>query len=97
MVDLKKAQFMMERIGQEFTGFIAGLAAFGLFVELDSYFIQGLVRLSSLRDDSYQFYEKEYLIKGRRTGRASRMGDPVRIKVVRVHAFRGEIEFELSR
>ena len=95
MVDLKKAQFMMERIGQEFTGFIAGLAAFGLFVELDSYFIQGLVRLSSLRDDSYQFYEKEYLIKGRRTGRAFRMGDPVRIKVVRVHAFRGEIDFEL--
>ncbi|NIO02592.1 MAG: RNB domain-containing ribonuclease, partial [Candidatus Latescibacteria bacterium] len=46
MVDLKKAQFMMDKIGQEFSGFITSLANFGFFVELDSYFIEGLVRLS---------------------------------------------------
>ncbi|MEK7210344.1 MAG: RNB domain-containing ribonuclease, partial [Candidatus Binatota bacterium] len=95
MVDLKKAQFMMDKIGQEFLGFIASLASFGLFVELESYFVEGLVRLSSLKDDAYQYYEKEYLIKGRRTGRTFRLGDPVRIKVVRINAFRSEIDFEL--
>jgi len=95
MVDLKKAQFMMDKIGQEFTGFIVSLASFGFFVELEDYFVEGLVRLSSLADDSYHYYEKEYIIKGRRRGRTFRLGDAVRIKVLRVHAFRGEIDFEL--
>jgi len=95
MVDLKKAQFMMDKIGQEFSGFITSLASFGFFVELESYFIEGLVRLSSLKDDSYQYYEKEQIIKGRRLGRTFHLGDPVRIKVLRVNAFRSEIDFEL--
>jgi ribonuclease R len=95
MVDLKKAQFMRDKIGETFRGFVVSLANFGFFVELETYFVEGLVRLVSLPDDSYHYYEKEYIIKGRRTGRVFRLGDPVRIKVVRVHAFRGEIEFEL--
>lgn len=95
MVDLKKAQFMRDRIGQEFPGYIVSLASFGFFVELEPYFVEGLVRLSSLADDSYQYYEKEHVIKGRRRGRTFRLGDPVRVRVSRVHAFRGEIDFEL--
>ncbi|HEX9660811.1 MAG TPA: ribonuclease R, partial [Candidatus Binatia bacterium] len=62
MVDLKKAQFMMNKIGEEFTGFINSLANFGFFVELDDYFIEGLVKLSSLTDDEYDYFEKEYVI-----------------------------------
>jgi ribonuclease R len=96
MVDLKKAQFMSERIGQEFGGFIVSLANFGFFVELETYFVEGLVRLSSLTDDSYHYYEKEYLIKGHRHGRKFRLGDPVRIQVIRINAFRGEIDFQLE-
>jgi ribonuclease R len=95
MVDLKKAQFMIGKIGEEFSGFIIDLTSFGFFVELETYFVDGLVRLGSLKDDAYQYYEKEHLIKGRRHGRAFRLGDPVRIKVTRVNAFRGEIDFEL--
>lgn len=95
MVDLKKAQFMLGKIGEEFDGFIVSLAGFGFFVELQDYFVEGLVRLSSLQDDAYHYYEKEHVIKGRRSSRAFRMGDGVRIKVVRVNAFRGEIDFEL--
>ena len=93
MVDLKKAQFMMDKIGEEFTGFITSLANFGFFVELDAYFVEGLVRLSSLTDDDYHYYEKEYIIKGRRHGRKFRLGDPVRVKVARINAFRSEIDF----
>ena len=96
MVDLKKAQFMMDKIGEEFGGFVVSLASFGFFVELETYFVDGLVRLSSLQDDSYHYYEKEHLIKGRRHGRAFRLGDRVRVKVTRINAFRSEIDFELS-
>jgi len=95
MVDLKKAQFMMDKLGEEFSGVITSLANFGFFVELDSYFVEGLVRLSTLTDDDYNYYEKEYVIKGRRNGRKFRLGDAVRVKVVRVNAFRSEIDFEL--
>ena len=95
MVDLKKAQFMIGKIGEEFSGFIIDLTSFGFFVELETYFVDGLVRLGSLKDDAYQYYEKEHLIKGHRHGRKFRLGDPVRIKVTRVNAFRGEIDFQL--
>ena len=95
MVDLKKAQFMMNKIGEEFTGFINSLANFGFFVELDEYFVEGLVKLSSLSDDDYDYYEKEYVIKGRRSGRKFRLGDNVRVRVVRINAFRSEVDFAL--
>jgi len=95
MVDLKKAQFMLGRLGEEFGGFITSLASFGFFVELDDYFVEGLVKLSSLTDDAYDYYEKEYLIKGRRHGKKFRLGDNVRVKVARINAFRSEIDFEL--
>jgi ribonuclease R len=95
MVDLKKAQFMMDKLGEEFSGIITSLANFGFFVELDAYFIEGLVRLSTLTDDDYHYYEKEYVIKGSRHGRKFRLGDAIRVKVVRINAFRSEIDFEL--
>ena len=95
IVDLKKAQFMMDKLGEEFTGVVTSLANFGFFVELDAYFVEGLVRLSTLTDDDYNYYEKEYVIKGRRHGRKFRLGDPIRVKVVRINAFRSEIDFEL--
>jgi len=95
MVDLKKAQFMMNRMGEEFSGFINSLANFGFFVELDDFFVEGLVKLSSLMDDDYDYYEREYVIKGRRHGRKFHLGDNVRVKVARINAFRSEIDFEL--
>ena len=95
MVSLKKAQFMMTKMGEEFPGFINTLASFGFFVELDDYFIEGLVKLSSLTDDDYDYYEKEYLIKGRRHGKRFRLGDNVRVRVAKINAFRSEIDFAL--
>ena len=95
MIDLKKAQFMMDKIGEEFTGFITTLANFGFFVELDLFFIEGLVKLSSLTDDEYYYYEKEYIIKGNRHGRKFRLGDNARVRVTRINTFRSEIDFEL--
>jgi len=95
MVDLKKAQFMMDKMGQEFAGLIIDLAPFGFFVELEIYFVEGLVHLNSLLDDSYHYYESEHIIKGRRHGRTFRLGDAVQVKLTRINAFRGELTFEL--
>jgi ribonuclease R len=95
MVSLKKAQFMMTKMGEEFPGFVNTLASFGFFVELDDYFIEGLVKLSSLIDDDYDYYEKEYLIKGRRHGKRFRLGDNVCVRVAKINAFRSEIDFAL--
>lgn len=97
MVDLKKAQFMTDKIGQEHTGVITGLTNFGFFVELDRWFVEGLVSLRSLEDDYYRYYDTAHLIKGQNHGRSFRMGDPVTVKVVRVKLFQGEIDFELAR
>jgi len=95
MVDLKKAQFMMDKMGQEFAGLIIDLTPFGFFVELEIYFVEGLVHLNSLLDDSYHYYESEHIIKGRRHGRTFRLGNAVQVKLTRINAFRGELNFEL--
>lgn len=95
MVDLKKAQFMTDKIGQVCTGVITDLAGFGFFVELDAWFVEGLVSFRSLQDDFYCYYETAHVIKGQNHGRTFRMGDAVTVRVVRVKLFQGEIDFEL--
>lgn len=95
MVDLKKAQFMTDKIGQEFTGVVTNLASFGFFVELVDYFVEGLISLKSLDDDYYQYDENVHVIQGERHGRSFRMGDTITIRVSRVKLFQGEIDFEL--
>jgi exoribonuclease R len=71
MVALKKAQFMMTKMGEEFSGFVNTLANFGFFVELDAYFIEGLVKLSTLTDDDYDSYEKNTSSKAAATAASS--------------------------
>lgn len=95
MVDLKKAQFMTDKIGQVCTGVITDLAGFGFFVELDAWFVEGLVSFRSLQDDFYRYYETAHVIEGQNHGRTFRMGDAVTVRVVRVKLFQGEIDFEL--
>ena len=94
IVELKKLQFMQSRIGQEFDGFIAGVAGFGFFVELTEVFVEGLVHVSTLADDLYRFEEKEHALVGRR-GKVLRIGDPVRVRVVAVNPQARRIEFVL--
>lgn len=94
IVELKKLQFMQSRIGQEFDGFIAGVAGFGFFVELTEVFVEGLVHVSTLVDDLYRFEEKDHALVGRR-GKVLRIGDPVRVRVVAVNPQARRIEFVL--
>jgi ribonuclease R len=93
IVDLRKAQFMLSRLGEEFDGIITGIANFGFFVELVEYFVEGMVPVAMLRNDYYQYVEKEHLLVGSRTGERFRIGDPVRVRVARVDLERRRIEF----
>ncbi len=81
VVRWKQAEFMKERIGQEFDGHITGVLAFGLFVQLSEVFVEGLVHVSTLTDDRYRYEEDGHRLVGERFGRVFRLGDPVRVKV----------------
>jgi len=86
---------MADRVGETFTGTVSGITSFGFFVELEEYFVDGLVRLSSLFDDFYHFRERDLLLLGENTGRTIRIGDSVTVNVVRVDTSRRHIDFEL--
>jgi ribonuclease R len=93
VVNLRKAQFMQSRLGEEYDGIITGVATFGFFVELVEIFVEGMVPVAMLRDDYYQYVEKEHLLMGTRTGIRFRIGDQVRVQVARVDLERRQIEF----
>ena len=92
--DLKKAEFMLERIGEEFEGVISGVTAFGIFVELPNT-IEGLVHVSYLTDDYYHYHEKMYALIGERTGKQFRIGDVVQVRVSNVNVEERAIDFEI--
>ncbi len=82
-VKVKQVQFMEGRVGDEFDGLIVGVRPMGMFVQVGDYLIDGLVRVSSIGDDYYIFDERMHALIGERTGRAFRLGDRVRVQVVR--------------
>jgi ribonuclease R len=83
-------------VGEEFDGYVTGVSAFGLFVELVDPFVEGLVHLSTLADDEYRFVESAHVIHGVRTRRVYRLGDRVRVRVLRVDADRRLIDLGLA-
>jgi ribonuclease R len=96
VVELKKVQFMQRHLGEEFNGYIAGVTAFGFFVELEELFVEGLVHISTLDDDMYNFDEKRHSLIGRRHAKIFRIGDAVRVKVAAVVPATRRIEFVLA-
>lgn len=95
IVELKKIQFMQQHLGEEFNGFITGVTGFGLFVELEELFVEGLVHISTLADDMYTFVENKHSLVGRSTRRVLRIGDQARVKVAAVIPATRRIEFIL--
>ncbi|WP_459130002.1 ribonuclease R [Guggenheimella bovis] len=93
--DIKMAEFMQDKIGQCFEGTISSVTSFGLFVELENT-VEGLIRLSELKQDFYH-YEKETLtLKGERTGARFTIGDKIMVQLIRVNVEQGEINFGLA-
>jgi ribonuclease R len=95
LMDWRKAAFMVDRVGDEFDGVVTGVKDYGFYVELDEYFIEGLVHISVLTDDVYEFQERRHRLMGQRTRREFRLGDRVRVSVNRVDQVRHLIDFSV--
>ncbi len=95
-IDIKKAFYMAERIGEEFEGVISSVTGFGMFVELDNT-VEGLIRYENLSDDYYNFDEKMYVATGERTGKKFSIGDRVIVRVWDVIPELMEIDFKLIK
>lgn len=91
----KKALFLSGRLGEDFSGFVSGIRQNGFFVELDDYFLEGFVNLSSLGDDYYRFDEQRHMFIGERRGRIFRLGTRLTICVDRVDMERYLIDFSV--
>jgi ribonuclease R len=95
LLQWKKVRFMADKVGDEFDGYVTGVAAFGLFIELVDHFVEGLVHISSMADDYYRFLETSHSLHGETTRKAYRLGDRVRVQVVRVDLERRQIDLGL--
>ena len=85
LLQWKKVKFMADKVGDEFEGYVTGVAAFGLFVELVEHFVEGMVHVSTMADDYYRFVEGAHLLRGENTQKVYRLGDKVKVQVVRVN------------
>ena len=92
IIQWKKVRFMADKVGKDFSGYVTGVTAFGLFVELVEPFVEGLVHISSMADDYYRFHDSEHALCGESTGKAYSLGELVAVRVVRVDSVRRQID-----
>ncbi len=95
-IDWLKCEYMMDRVGQEFSGTITSVTGFGLFVELSEVFVEGLVHITSLDNDYFHFDAKRHEMKGERSGMVYRLGDSIDVRVARVDLDESKIDFALA-
>ena len=95
VVSWLKCEYMMDKIGEEFSGIISAVTSFGFFVELADIYVEGLVHISNLGQDYFHFDPTSHQLKGERTNTNYRLGDTVKIKVARVDLDEKKIDFEL--
>jgi len=92
LLQWKKVRFMADKVGDEFDGYITGVAPFGMFVELVEHYVEGLVHISSMADDYYRFVERAHILRGENTHKVYRLGDKVHVQVIRVDQEKRQID-----
>jgi ribonuclease R len=90
-----KCEYMLDKVGQDFDAHVSGVVSFGLFVELDEYYVEGLIHITTLPKDYYVFDPKTHLLTGENRGIQFGLNDKVRIRVARVDMDDRKIDFEL--
>ncbi len=95
-VDWLKCEYMLDKVGEEFSGIITSVTSFGIFVELDGIYVDGLVHITALDNDYYHFDPIGHRLTGERSGRIFRLGDQLRIKVAAVNLDSRKIDFILA-
>lgn len=94
-VKFKQAEYLLDKIGQEFEGLISGVSKWGIYVELNGNKCEGMIRLRDLQDDFYYLDEDNYRVIGQRYGNSYKLGDQVRIRVKRIDLSKKQMDFEL--
>ena len=94
-IKYKQVEFMTERLGQVYDGVISGVTEWGLYVELNENKCEGMVPIRDLEDDYYEFDEKNYCLRGRRTNRTYSLGDAITIRVARANLEKKQLDFAL--
>jgi ribonuclease R len=95
VVSWLKCEYMMDKLGEEFSGIISAVTSFGFFVELSAIYVEGLVHISNLPHDYFHFDAISRQLKGERSGLCYRLGDSVRVKVAQVDLDEKKIDFAL--
>jgi ribonuclease R len=95
VMEWKKVIFMRDKVGNDYTGRVTGVVPFGLFVELDEFFVQGLVPVATIGGDFWVYAEREHRLRGDASGREFRLGDAVKVEVYEINEDRRQIEFRL--
>ncbi len=90
-----KCEYLTQHVGEKFGGIVSAVTAFGLFVELTDLYVEGLVHVSSLKQDYYQFDAQKHRLVGERTGTTFRLGDEVKVQVMRVGLEDRKVDLEL--
>ncbi len=93
-VDWLKCEYMQDKVGDAFAGIVTSVTSFGLFVELEDIYVEGLVHVTSLSKDYYQFDPVSHRLVGERTGQVFQLGDSIHVKVARVSLDDRQIDFE---
>ena len=96
VLEWKKVLFMRDKVGLDFNGRVTGVMQFGLFIELEEFFVQGLVPVASIGGDFWLFVEREHRLRGQAGGRELRLGDTVVVEVHSIDEERRQIEFRLK-
>lgn len=94
-VKLKKAEYMEDRMGEEFEGVVSGITKWGVYVELPNT-IEGLVHVTNMYDDHYDYDEERYEMVGEHTGKSYQLGQSVRVRVIGVDHLQRTIDFEFA-
>lgn len=94
-VKYKQVEYMKARMGQVFDGVISGVAEWGLYVELKGSHCEGLIPIRKLEDDYFEYDEKNYRLRGRRTGKRYNLGDPITVRIARADLEQRQLDFDL--
>lgn len=95
-LDWLKCEYMMDQVGEEFIGIITGVTHFGIFVELQDIYVEGLVHITSLKSDYYRYDPVHHRLCGERTNTMYRLGDQIKVRLVRVDLDSKKIDFDLG-
>ena len=95
-VDWLKCEYMLDKVGETYAGIISSVTSFGIFVELQEIYVEGLVHVTAMGNDYYHFDPVRHWLMGERTNRIYRLGDQLDVRVVQVNLDERKIDFELA-